>query len=57
MAAEGYGFDETIYWYDRLMDHLGWEDKGRILCGGVFDVGDIKDNEKLQEAYELGKNL
>lgn len=57
MAAEGYGFEETVYWYDRLMDHLGWEDKGKVLCGGVFDVGDIEGNEKLQEAYELGKNL
>ncbi len=57
MAAEGYGFEETTYWYDRLMQHLGWTDKGKILCGGVFDVGDIKGNEKLNEAYRLGNTL
>lgn len=57
MAAEGHGFDETVYWYDNLMKHLGWTDKGKILCGGVFDIGDIKDNEKLREAYELGKSI
>lgn len=57
MAAEGHGFDETVYWYDNLMKHLGWTDKGKVLCGGVFDIGDIKDNEKLREAYELGKSI
>lgn len=57
MAAEGYGFEETVYWYDRLMNHIGWTDKGKVLCGGVFGVGDIEGNEKLTEAYQLGKNL
>lgn len=54
MAAEGYGFEETVYWYDRLMQHLGWTDKGKVLCGGVFHVGDIAGNAKLEEAYRLG---
>ena len=31
MAAEGNGFEETIYWYDRLMTHLGWTDKGKCF--------------------------
>lgn len=57
MAAEGNGFDETTYWYDRLMGYLGWTDKGKVLCGGVFNVGDIKGNAKLEEAYQLGRNL
>ena len=57
MAAEGHGFEETVYWYDRLMGHLGWTDRGKILCGGVFHVGDIAGNEKLQEAYRLGSSL
>ena len=57
MAAEGHEFEETIYWYDRLMGHLGWTDKGKILCGGVFNVGDIEGNEKLKEAYQLGYSL
>lgn len=57
MAAEGYGFDETVYWYDNLMKHLGWTDKGKVLCGGVFQVGDIEGNEKLKDAYNLGASL
>ena len=57
MAAEGYGFEETVYWYDRLMKHLGWTDRGKILCGGVFQAGDIQGNAKLQEAYQLGQSL
>ena len=57
MAAEGNGFQETLYWYDNLMKHLGWTDKGKVLCGGVFNVGDIKGNPKLDEAREFGKNI
>lgn len=54
MAAEGYGFEETEFWYNHVLEHLGWTDKGKVLCGGVFDVGDIKGNPKLTEAYDLG---
>lgn len=25
MAAEGYGFEESEYWYDRLEKHMGWK--------------------------------
>ena len=57
MAAEGSGFDETAYWYDHLLGHLGWTDKGKVLCGGVFNVGDIKGSDKLEEACQLGRNL
>lgn len=57
MAAEGNGFQETLYWYDNLMKHLGWTDKGKVLCGGVFNVGDIKGNPKLDEARDFGRNI
>ena len=57
MAAEGYGFEESVYWYDRLMGHLHWNSLGKVLCGGVFHAGDIAGNEKLTEAYELGKSI
>lgn len=57
MAAEGNGFEESVYWYERLMTHLGWTDLGKVLCGGVFQVGDIKGNPKLEEAYRLGNSL
>lgn len=57
MAAEGYGFEESEYWYDRLEKHLGWKSLGKILCGGVMNIGDIKGNEKLEEAYKLGISI
>lgn len=57
MAAEGNGFEESVYWYERLVEHLGWRDKGKVLCGGVFDAGDIEGNEKLDEAYRLVAQL
>lgn len=57
MAAEGNGFEESVYWYERLMNHLGWKDCGKILCGGVFNAGDIEGNEKLKDAYQLGNTL
>ncbi|MBQ8507949.1 MAG: flavodoxin family protein [Clostridia bacterium] len=57
MAAEGNGFEETLYWYERTMNHIHWTDRGRVLCGGVFNIGDIEGNQKLDEAYELGKNI
>lgn len=57
MAAEGNGFEESVYWYDRLMKHLGWRDLGKVLCGGVFDIGDIEGNDKLQDAYKLGESI
>lgn len=57
MAAEGNGFEETLYWYDRLEKHIGWKNIGKVLCGGVMAVGDIEGNEKLKEAYKLGQSI
>ena len=57
MAAEGNGFEESVYWYDRVMKHLHWKSLGKVLCGGVFNVGDIKDRKELNDAYELGKQI
>ena len=57
MAAEGKDFEETVYWYEHLIKHLGWTDKGKVLCGGVFNIGDIAGNVKLAEAYNLGENI
>jgi multimeric flavodoxin WrbA len=57
MAAEGHEFEESVFWYDRLMKHLDWNDRGKVLCGGVFEAGAIAGNPKLKEAYELGKSL
>ena len=30
---------------------------GTLFCGGVTDIGEIKDNPKLREAYDMGKNI
>lgn len=57
MAAEGYGFEESEYWYDRLEKHIGWKSLGKVLCGGVMAIGDIKGNEKLEEARNLGATI
>ena len=57
MAAEGYGFEETLYWYDHLEQHIGWKSIGKVLCGGVMAVGDIEGNEKLEEARKLGSSI
>ncbi|WP_028518710.1 flavodoxin family protein [Ruminococcus flavefaciens] len=30
---------------------------GTLFCGGVTAVGEIKDNPKLKEAYDMGRNI
>lgn len=57
MAAEGHGFEETLYWYDHLEQHLGWKSLGRVLCGGVMNLGDIAGREELHQAFELGRSI
>ena len=57
MAAEGHDFEESLYWYDRLGKHLGWKSLGKVLCGEVMAVGDIKGRKELSDAYELGKSI
>lgn len=57
IAAEGHEYEEVVYWYDNYAKHLGWTDKGKVICGGVYQIGDIKDNDKLNDAYQLGQSL
>lgn len=57
MAAEGNGFQETMYWYDNLMKHIKWKSLGTVLAEGVMDVGDIKGKEVLEKAYKLGCSI
>lgn len=57
MAAEGNDFEESLYWYDRLEKHLGWQSLGKVLCGGVMAIGDITDRKELAEARKLGKSI
>lgn len=42
----------------------GWIDcfenvalKGTVFCGGVGGAGEIAENAKIKEAYEMGKNV
>ena len=57
MAAEGHGFDDSLYWYDRLEKHLGWKSLGKVLCGGVMAAGDIEGRPELDEAFKLGNSI
>lgn len=57
MAAEGYGFEESEFWYDHLEEHIGWKSLGKVLCGGVMNIGDIEGNAKLAEAEKLGASI
>lgn len=57
MAAEGYGFDDALTYYQNLMKHLGWTERGHVLAGGVFKVGDIRGHKELAQAYKLGKSV
>lgn len=47
----------AIDYYDALTKLLNWEDRGKVLVGGVINVGDIKENPKLGDARELGASL
>ena len=57
MAAEGDGFEESEYWYDRVVQHIRWKSLGKILCGFVTHPGDIKDKKELDDAYQLGRSI
>lgn len=57
MAAEGHGFEDAVLYYDHLMEHLRWKNLGKVLCGGVMDIGDIKDREELADARKLGASI
>lgn len=57
MAAEGYGFEDVLLYYDHLMEHLKWKNLGHVLAGGNGDVGDIAGKPELEQAYELGKSI
>lgn len=57
MAAEGYGFDDVLLYYEHLMEHLNWDNLGCVLAGGNGDIGDIDGKAELQKAFELGASV
>ena len=50
-------FDAIVKQYELIVDYFHFEDKGRVLVGGVNDKGAIAGREELKKAYLLGKNL
>ncbi|MCC8139583.1 MAG: flavodoxin family protein [Lachnospiraceae bacterium] len=57
MAAEGYGFEDAVLYYDHLMEHLQWQNLGHVLAGGNMETGDIKGKSEIRQAFDLGKTI
>jgi multimeric flavodoxin WrbA len=60
MAAEEdteEAFAPVVAYYNTLMKNLGWKDIGRVLAGGVNEVGDIAGKPILENARKLGATL
>ena len=57
MAAEGRGFEDAVLYFDHLMEHLRWKNLGKVLCGGVMDVGDAQGRKELDDARQLGRSI
>jgi multimeric flavodoxin WrbA len=57
MAAEGNGFEDSLAYFDHLMEHLQWKNLGSVLAGGNMAVGDIEGKPEIEQAYRLGKSL
>lgn len=50
-------FDAIKVQYQLILNFFHLEDGGMVLVSGVKDIGDIKENPALQEAYELGVSI
>lgn len=50
-------FDSILLQYQLILDYFHLEDAGRILVRGVKDKGDIRGNQALKDAYNLGERL
>lgn len=57
MAAEGYGFKFAVDYYNTLTNYIGWQNRGIICVGGVFNPKDIANKKELDDAYKLGMSL
>ena len=57
MAAEGSGFEDSLSYFNNLMDHLQWKNLGAVLAGGNAQIGDIEGKPELQQARDLGASL
>lgn len=50
-------FDSIKMQYQLILDYFNLESVGTVLVKGVKDIGDIKGNQALGEAYNLGKSI
>ena len=50
-------FDSIKLQYQMVLDYFHLEDLGMVLVRNVKDIGDIKNNAALKEAYELGLSV
>ena len=57
MAAEGYGFEDVLLYYNHLLEHLKWKNLGHVLAGGNMRIGDMKGKKELKEAHKLGASI
>ena len=57
MAAEGHDFDEVTIYYNKLSEHLNWNNLGMVLAGGVNEPGEIEGKPELVQAQELGASI
>ena len=60
MAAEGTSENNSKpvkQYFNSLLEHMGWSNKGLIIAGGVLSPGDIKGHSSLEEAQNLGASI
>lgn len=60
MAAEGdseSNWQPVLDYYHALLENLGWKNSGKVLAGGVMNVGDIAGKPALENARQLGASI
>ena len=60
MAAEGNSKsnnEPVEAYYNSLLKHLGWNNRGLLIAGGVTAIGDIKDHTSLERVKDLGISI
>lgn len=50
-------FDSIKVQYKSVLDYFSLKSAGEIYVGGVENIGDIKGNKALEDAYNLGKSI
>jgi multimeric flavodoxin WrbA len=50
-------FEQLVAYYSRIVKNLRWKDRGMVLAGGVYQVGDIAGKPSLEEARKLGASI